>query len=184
MAPAENLDSPNLVGKRIRLHRLSMADASAVYLSWLNDPLVQRFSRRRGMTLTEEDMHKFLTYAETCADYHFAIRLLEGDRHIGNIALDTLDPKNKSGEISIMIGDRSVWGKGFATEAISVVSEFAFQLLGLHRLWAQSPNPAFNRAMKKLGWIQEGIRREAFLVKEGYVDLVCWSILDAEYRSQ
>ncbi len=76
-----------------------------------------------------------------------------------------------------MIGDRLVWGQGYAREGIELTSQFAFETLKLHRLWAESPNPAFNRAVEGLGWINEGIRRDAFKMPDGYEDLTCWSLL-------
>jgi RimJ/RimL family protein N-acetyltransferase len=36
--------------------------------------------------------------------------------------------------------------------------------------------------MRKLGWTQEGIRREAFFVDGGFVDHEMWGLLDREWR--
>jgi RimJ/RimL family protein N-acetyltransferase len=36
--------------------------------------------------------------------------------------------------------------------------------------------------MKKLGWTQEGIKREAFLLDGSFIDFICWSVLDREWQ--
>lgn len=170
-------------GPRIYLRKLSVLDVQDHYLKWLNDPEVQKYTRRRDRKSTFEDLREFLQRAEHGSDYHLAICIRGTDKHIGNISLNSLDMKNKSGEISIMMGDKSEWGKGFGAEAVQALTDFAFSELKLHRLWAESPNPAFNALIKKCGWKKEGLRREAFLLENKFVDLECWSLLNYEIPS-
>jgi RimJ/RimL family protein N-acetyltransferase len=54
--------------------------------------------------------------------------------------------------------------------------------MGLHRLSAQSPNPSFNAAVRKLGWNQEGVRREDFLLDGSFVDVECWGLLSRDWQ--
>lgn len=62
---------------------------------------------------------------------------------------------------------------------LAAVSLAAFESMGLHRLWAESPNPVFNATVKGLGWTREGTKREAFLIEGRYIE--CWSILADQY---
>lgn len=165
---------------RIYLRRLSGADALEHYLDWLNDKEVQRYTRRRGSTSSMEDLRLFLRHAETTTDYHLAICLKDSHKHIGNISLNSIDARNKSAELSIMLGDRSEWGKAYGREAVELLTQFAFLELNLHRVWAESPNPAFNKLMLHCGWTREGIKREAFLFEGKFIDLECWSRLSHE----
>ena len=171
-------------GERLYLRIIMQSDKSEKYLSWLNDDEVQRFTRRRGKKFVMRDVEEFLASAVSSDDFHFGIFLNAADRHIGNISLNLIDEKNMSAEISIMIGDRSVWGSGYAKDAIRLLTSFAFEELRLHRLWAESPNEAFNRLMRTLGWTKEGMRREAFQVDGTYTDLTCWSLLTNEYATE
>lgn len=173
-----------ITGPRLGLRKLSRAEISEKYLSWLNDPDVQKYSRRRGKVITRKEMEDFVDYASKSNDWHLAVIIIDEEKHIGNIAIDTIDKINKSGEISIMLGDKTTWNRGYGSEAIELATKFAFKNLDLHRLWAQSPNPAFNVLMKKLGWTLEGKRRKAFNLNLAgkFIDLDCWSILKNEWE--
>ncbi len=171
-----------IFGERLGIRRLRPTDATPIYLGWLNDFQVQAYTRRRGRNVSSKEMKDFLVAAQRSLDWHLALVVRDGRKHIGNLSLNSIDAKNKSAELSIMIGDRSVWGQGYATEAIELAADFAFRALKLHRLWAESPNSAFNAVMEKIGWIHEGKRRQAFLAGKKFLDFECWSLLHDEWR--
>lgn len=173
-----------IAGDRLGLKKLSPADATPRYVRWLNDEDVQRYSRKRGKNFSLKDVKDFIASTLRSLDWHLAVFVKNGARHIGNISINAIDKKNNSAELSIMIGDRSVWGKGYATEAIILATDIAFEVLKLHRLWTESPNPAFAAIMCKLHWVSEGRRRDAFRMPRGYRDLECWSILETEWRAE
>ena len=174
-------------GPYIGLRRLTRADKSLEYLVWLNDPVVQEYTRRRGRKVAKADLERFLENAENSKqDQHLAIILKESNKHIGNLSLLQEmydDPQSRNAELTIMVGDKNEWGKGYAQEAISIATKFVFENLGLHKLWADSPVPAFNVVMKKLGWTLEGTRREAFFVNGKFVDVLSWGILENEWQN-
>jgi len=164
-------------GSRLYLRKLSVCDAQDHYLEWLNDTDVQKFTRRRGRQSTFEDLKNFLRNAEAGNDYHLAVCILGSDKHIGNISLNSIDQLNRSAEVSIMMGDKTEWGKGYGAEAVQILTDFAFSQLKFNRLWAESPNPAFNALIQKCGWKKEGLRRKAFFTNNEFVDSECWSLL-------
>ncbi|MCW9003088.1 MAG: GNAT family N-acetyltransferase [Rhodospirillales bacterium] len=170
-----------LKGKNVGLRPLAMADATDDYLSWLSDPEVLNYSGRRGSTSTREQMESYIAGIAERGDVVMAVCEIATSRHIGNVTLNTIQPKHGSAELSIMIGARDVWGKGYGKEAIALLTRHGFEALGLHRIWAESPNPAFNAAVKALGWAHEGTKREAFRMDGDYVDFECWSILADEF---
>ncbi len=173
-----------LAGKRIILRPLGLADATDDYLSWLNDPAVLRYRAPKAYPTTRAQLKAWIESLPSRGDVVLAIRMKDGDRHIGNISLNTIQWVHRSAELSIMIGAKDVWGKGIGTEAIGLLTEHGFNSMGMNRLWAESPNPGFNKAMKKLGWVREGVKRQAFLLDGGYTDFVCWSLLAGEYRKR
>ena len=170
-----------LEGERLKLRTLQLSDSSEKYLSWLNDQEVQKFTRRRGRTSSMEDVADFIDYTLKSADFHFAIFLKDTCLHIGNVSLNSVDELNKSAEISIMIGDKTTWGKGYGSEAINLLTDFAFKDLKLHRVWAESCNPGFIALMRKLKWRQEGVRQDAVRVEDKYLDYIDWAILENEW---
>lgn len=181
MALKENDRIYTLESERLLLRTLQPADSSERYLGWLNDPEVQKYTRRRGRTSSRQDVIDFIDYTLKSADFHFAIFLKDMGLHIGNASLNSVDEINKNAEVSIMIGDKAVWGNGYGSEAINILTGFAFKDLKLHRVWAESCNPGFIALMRKLKWRQEGVRRDAVCVGDKYLDYIDWAVLENEW---
>jgi [ribosomal protein S5]-alanine N-acetyltransferase len=172
-----------LAGKAVTLMPLGRDDASDEYLAWLNDPDVLRYRGSRVPPTTIAELERWIDGLPDRGDLVLAIRTQRERNHIGNISLNTIQWVHRSAELSIMIGAKDVWGRGYGTEAIALLTAHAFSTMGLHRLWAESPNPAFNAAMTKLAWTHEGVKREAFLLDGAYIAFECWSILEPEWRA-
>lgn len=168
----------SLITPRLLLAPLGVEDVDEAYVRWQNDPEVLRYRARRASVSADELRAYIRTIPEQ--DRVLAIRERETSRHIGNIALNSVLEHHRNAELSIVIGARDVWGRGYGREAIVVVTRFAFDAMGLHRVWAESPNPAFNRVVASLGFMHEGTKRQAMLIDGQFVDLDCWGILDGE----
>lgn len=172
-----------LRGKSLGLRSLCKADVNGDYLVWLNDPEVNSFSGRRFKPVSEAEIERYLA-SQSADSQILAVCLAGSGLHIGNIKYGPIDWPNRCAEIEILIGNRSQWGKGFATEAIYLVCQHLFGTLRLHRVDAKTANPAFARAVEKLGWKKEGCLRERFLTKSGYVDYMLFSTLESEFLDQ
>ena len=57
--------------------------------------------------------------------------------------------------------DRTLWGRGYGAEAVEATADWAFRVLGLHRVEANimPRNLPSRRAAEKAGFIQEGLSR-------------------------
>ena len=76
------------------------------------------------------------------------------------------------------------WGKGYATETLGLLCEYAFDTLGLHRLHAtaQATNGGSRRALERNGFVEEGVDREGALLRGERVDVVRYGLLGSEWR--
>ncbi len=176
--------APFLEGKQVFLRPLTPEDATPAYLGWLNDPEVLRFRTSKSFPTTAESMRAYIASIPSRGDLVLAICARDGGKHVGNIALNTILWAHRSAECSIMLGDRAFWGRGFGREAVSLIVRHGFRTMGLHRIWAESPNPRFNRLVESLGWTREGRKRDAFFVDGKFVDFECWSILSGEHAAE
>jgi len=79
---------------------------------------------------------------------------------LGAIGL-RVEPDHARGEVGYWIGV-PYWGQGFATEATRALIDYAFDRLGLNRVYAYhfTGNPASGRVMEKAGMRLEGELRE------------------------
>ena len=172
-------------GKRTYLRPLIESDFSGDYHQWLNDPEVNRFSQRRAFPQSENDCRAFPTYYQNNPGEGMvlAIVITDGDTHIGNIALTNLELVHRSGVLSILLGNKDEWGKGYGAEAIYSLTKHAFQVLNLNRVSAGTFNPAFGRCVEKLGWRKEGVFREQFWAAGSYHDQVNYGILRSDFQS-
>lgn len=164
-----------LSSPRLELRELILDHLTEEYLEWLNDVDVLRY---RGHQATPIDRARQEAYIRAIPDRGDVVLAMHLDgRHIGNVTLNSIDRYHRSAELSILLGDKGSWGKGLAKEAIATVTRHAFDELRLHRVWAQSPNPAFNAAVRSLGWTHEGTLREAFLLDGRFLDIECHAVL-------
>ena len=70
-----------------------------------------------------------------------------------------------------------------ASEATRMVLRHAFESLGLHRvsLEVYAFNPRGQRAYEKVGFVREGVRREALRFDGQWVDSILMAVLDHEW---
>ena len=159
-------------GRVVALEPLTPEHIGPPWLSWLNNPAIMRWRARR-MPYRASEMARHVDNAE--GDLRLAIE--HHCRHVGNIALGSINWAHRSAELSILVGKP---GLGYGTDAVEALARHALQHMGLNRLWAESPNPAFNRIMGKLGWTHEGTKREAFMLDGRFISVECWGLLAAE----
>lgn len=169
-----------LYGTRIILRPLSILDAKTAYVSWMNDADVVRYLESRFTTYTAKDIEE---YIERCNGdphvYLFGIFWRESEKHIGNIKLGPVNDYHHHGDIGLVIGEKEYWGKGVATEAIGLLSNYAFEKLGLNKVTAGAyqANIGSIKAFEKVGFDVEGIRRKQYMCSSEYVDGVLLGLL-------
>lgn len=160
---------------RLVLSPITIKDASNEYVKWLNSKEINQYLESRFIHHTKKNLIKFITHIlKDKSTYFFVILRKDNGKHIGNIKLGPINSIHKIGEIGIMIGNKDSWGQEYATEAISLLSNFAFQKLKLHKITAGAyeNNMGSIKAFLKAGFIKEAIRKSHFMYKKNYVDLV------------
>lgn len=171
-------------GSALRLRPLTLADVSERYVTWLNDPAVNRFLETRHRVQTLESVAAFVSEMTSRADARlFAICLSDGDRHIGNIKVGPIKPNHALADVSLFIGERDCWGKGYATEAIRLASRFAFEQMPVVKLAAgfYAENVASIRAFLKAGYREEGLRRRHYILDGKPSDIVELGLCAEDY---
>jgi ribosomal-protein-alanine N-acetyltransferase len=161
-----------LVGKKIYLRPITIGDASIEYVNWLNDKEVNQYLESRFVLATIENVRKFIeSVLVSNNNYFFAIIDVETDKHIGNIKLGPINTFHKRGDIGILIGDKNYWGKGIGTEAIFLISEFAFNNLNLDKVMAgcYANNIGSYKSFFKCGFVEEGLFKNHCISATGEV---------------
>lgn len=163
-----------LQGSRIYLRTAQLSDVGEKYQTWLADPEVGHYLISGPQHYTFEQLSDYVLSQKTSPNALFLFIVLNHTQEpIGTIRLSNIDRRHGLGEIGIMIGEKSVWGKGYASEAIQVLSEYAFKKFQLHKINAGmcKGNESSLRAFEKAGYSLWGVRKNHFLVDNHYVDV-------------
>jgi RimJ/RimL family protein N-acetyltransferase len=172
-----------LVGERVYLRPLEADDLEHIR-RWANDPEI------RGLTGESKPMSKFEAeawYDRVKDDEHrvwFIVALQENDRPIGEAGLLRMFPVWRTTDLSIILGEKDVWGQGYGTEAIHLLLDYAFGYLNFHRvaIGVVGFNERALRFYERVGFKREGIQRDGYYYDHQYADFVMMSILEDEYR--
>lgn len=176
-----------LQGTRVRVEPLRPEDADGPYPAWLNDPEVTAGTSHGGRPYSRADARTFIERSEGLVDeIVLAIRLAEGGRHVGNLSLKRISAVNASAELAILVGDRSVWGKGVALEACRLLLDHGFRTFDLHRVICGTfeTNVGMQRLAERLGMALEGRRRQAATKHGRYLDILEYGLLRSEHEGK
>lgn len=100
----------------------------------------------------------------------------------GGIGFHEINRRDKSGEIGYWLAE-SVTGKGLITKSVAKLLNYGFEEMKLNRIVIKcAPANLKSRAIpERLGFIQEGIEREAGWLHTRFVDHVVYSMLAKDW---
>lgn len=175
-----------LIGPRVRLRAIEKDDLPR-FTAWLNDPEV-----RQGLQINvplsnpQEERWYQSTLERPLEEQPLVIEVdLKGQwQAVGNISLMNIDWKERSVEVGIFIGAKTLWSQGYGRDAMRLMLRHAFQNLNLHRVFLRvyASNPRAIRSYEKAGFILEGTMRQAHFQEGRYVDVLLMSVLSSEWK--
>ena len=150
-----------LRGDRVDLHPIEESDLPFL-VEAMNDPDVWRTLRSRSPMNRQQEREWF----EGLADREGVVLLVvaEGDP-VGSVGYGDVDGNWGTAEVGYVVHPDH-WGNGYATEAVTLLTGYAFDERRLEKLAAgvYAHNPASMRVLEKAGWHGEAVlEREAFV---------------------
>lgn len=139
---------------------------------WANDPELMRLMDRKQPVSPAEHEAWFASLPRRSDCAYFAIETADPRTHIGNVWLWDIDRRNRKAELRVVVGDRTVRGKGLGAEAIDRLCRYAFDQLDLHRVYAYvlDINPSARSAFERAGFTLEGTLRDDRWAAERFID--------------
>jgi RimJ/RimL family protein N-acetyltransferase len=163
----EVISVPFIKGKNVDLVPQSDSHLE-IYAKWINDEDVRRYSRN-AIPQIKEQVKKWIEPSENHPKetIYFEIYHKEQNIPIGNVGFNHVNWVQRKGDIGLTIGEKELWGKGIATEAVKLILKYGFEELNLRKIKAGifEPNLGSVKAAEKAGLRQEGV-----LKNEIYVD--------------
>lgn len=148
-----------LESERLILRRFAHPDL-APFLAYRNDPEVARYQGWESCTEREAlDLIRGMGSSEPGTPgewFQFAVELKGDGVLIGDCALKT-EEDGRQAEVGFTLS-RERQGKGYASEAVSCLLDYAFGALGLHRVVAitDQENEPSSALLERLGMRREG----------------------------
>lgn len=101
---------------------------------------------------------------------------------VGEVVLNERDVDANSCNFRTLIGSADR-GRGLGTEAARLILGYGFEQLGVHRISLDvfAFNPRAKRVYEKIGFLVEGVRRDAFRFDGEYIDEIMMAILAPEW---
>ena len=177
---------PVLRGRRVRLRGPGAADADDLF-ALFSDPRVMRYWSRAPMRDRGEAEGLVGEILEAFARRELINWLVvdADDRAIGTCTLFRFDPRHRRAEVGYALRPDH-WGRGLASEAVTLAIDWALRTLDLHRIEADIDprNDASRRVLERLGFRSEGVLRERFFVDGSATDSELLGVLASEWRGR
>ena len=175
---------PELAGSLVTLRELRTNDAASLFTAMTNDNVTRFISPPPA---TVEGFERFIawTLRQRAAGQSVSFAIVErgSDVAIGLFQVRSLDVDFGTAEWGFAIGCE-FWGSGMIVDGARLAIEFAFDVIGVHRLEARTAvtNTRGNSVLKKLGAVREGVLRKSFLRHGEFLDQSLWTLLADEWR--
>lgn len=158
------------------------------YLSWLHDIEVLKtlnLPEYISKPVRIEDLQKYcecLWASES--DIFLALSDVSDNTFIGTSRISRINQYAGTADIGIMIGNRSFWGQGYATEALRMICSYLFAAIRIRKLTAgaMANNHAMLRVFEKLGFVIEGKLRLQDRLDDEYIDHFLLGCLRDEFK--
>ena len=150
-----------IVNDHIRLIEPDVTHAKES-LSWVREPEVIRYMGADFSHPTLEGEAKRIEEILQNADaYSWMIEydgIVIGNVCINDIQETTKKMKTKAGNLTVLIGEKKLWGKGLGSLVSSTVLEWAFHEAGFQAMTARAlqENIASQKTLEKLGFRETG----------------------------
>ncbi len=160
-------------GDNILLKRVSLADITDEYLAWLNDDEVTKGLETVPKPYTFQMLERYIKdVLASESTYKFMVLDKISGKSIGTAKIHSISKKNGTCNLGIMIGDKNYWGKGYGHDAYTTAVDFAFDKLGIRKIWemVDANNVSSLAIFKKTGFQIEGYLKEQSFSDGKYVD--------------
>lgn len=163
---------------RLIIRDFTLEDAKDLYEIFADEETMKNCEPAYDMEKTNMFLKSF------CIERHGAVAAVEKQSRkvIGYLLFNECEP----GVYEIgWIFNRSCWRQGYAYEACKALIDAAFREFGAHKIFAEAIDGVKSVGlMKKLGMVQEGIRRSQTRDNYGnWADLYFYGLVEDNWRS-
>ncbi len=167
------------MAKKLKMRTLKLSDINNI-MTWVNDPDVVKNLQHFNKKFTRKDEEKYVKkILASKNDFVFSFFNRETEEYVGQGGIHQISWENKLGRLSIIV-KREYWNRGYAQEILPALINYAFEKLGLHKVWLMhwKENKKAGHLYKKLGFKREGVLKDEYFWKGKYHDMVRMAIVN------
>ncbi len=179
---------PDLETPRLKLTRLSEKDISSVFDLFSDEAVIKHYDLEAFENSSQAShlIELFNARFEEKLGIRWAIRLKEGNQLIGTCGFNSWNEKMKNAVLGYDLLP-AYWRSGYTSEAVQGIVQSAFSgrlpCGVLNRIQADTVpgNNASEALLLKVGFKEEGLRRESGYWKNQFHDLKCFGLIKSEF---
>ncbi len=176
---------PSLTTNRLQLRQIQPSDIEALF-ALFSDEETMRFygdDPQRSLDETSQMLEQVQTGYSKRKHIRWGITLKGKDQIIGSCSLYNFDTHSHHAETGYIL-NRSFWGQGIMTEAMSAILTYGFAELELHRIEAviDIANQRSKGLLLKLGFTYEGNLRQRYFFRDQFEDAHYFGLLKHEWH--
>ncbi len=166
----------------VTLRPLELDDIDLIY-QWESNielDILSGWSPKRSLVAFRHKYEKRITEPEDDR-YTFGIQVEK--RLIGYIEMVMIDRFERRAFISILIGEKQLWGRGIGSTALRILLDYAFTVQAMEKICAEvyGLNLRSQRLMERVGFQREGILRQHEFHNGSRQDMHFFGILKPEF---
>ena len=145
------------------LRKPEPGDVEALYAQ-KNDPEIGTLLGGFTTGYARKDLEGWVEFHRTHrAEVLWVIADADTDAPVGHVGLYEIDHRIRTAEFAIMLGQKSVWGKGLGRACAEFAVRYGFEQLNLNRVSLQvvANNERAHGLYSSIGFVEEGRLRQA-----------------------
>ncbi len=173
---------PTLSGDRVTLRPVGPQDVDGLR-DLVSDPEATRLTGTHGRVDEAKLRWWYATRGEHADRLDLAVIERATGSYAGEVVLNDLDPPNQGCSFRIALRP-GFQDRGLGTEATRLILGYGFETVGLHRISLEvyAFNPRARAVYERVGFVAEGVLRDALCWDGQFVDAIVMSILAPEWR--
>jgi ribosomal-protein-alanine N-acetyltransferase len=171
---------PTIRTERLIIRPWQRSDADEMF-EYASDLEVTRSAMWLPHTSVDEsirDISDAIARYEKDSWMYLGIEHIADRKFIGSVGFVAWNRTDRRAELAFAL-HRKYWNRGIMTEACRAVLQFGWDEMQLHRIEAKciATNGPSIAILHKLGFVREGLRKEAARIDQSYTDVIEWGLL-------
>lgn len=161
------------VDENITLKIILIDEITELYVGWLNDYEVTKFTEQKHGKSTLETVQDYVNQLYL-SENDLLFGIYYGEQHIGNMRLGAIDFEHLRAEIGFLIGEKNFWSKGITSKCLKTLLRYATDDLGLKKINSgyYENNVASAKVFKKCGFVIEGVKQSNVIFEKERINTI------------